>query len=57
MEGLRAEGRCSSLGVCNFTPAALTALIAKCEAACGESGQFRVIWTSSKPSTRAPARA
>ncbi|KAL1507429.1 hypothetical protein AB1Y20_008268 [Prymnesium parvum] len=30
MEALRAEGVCTSIGVCNFTPAALAALLAVC---------------------------
>ena len=30
MEALRTEGRCTSLGVCNFTPMALAALMAQC---------------------------
>ena len=31
MEGLRAAGKCTSLGVCNFNSAALGALLADCE--------------------------
>jgi diketogulonate reductase-like aldo/keto reductase len=31
MEGLRAAGKCTSLGVCNFNSAALAALLADCE--------------------------